>query len=106
MGKMAKIREITAKSHDPNPTKILSFGATDDLLKIETSAKIHQNHEIYIFFFFCLTVLLIHLLLEEMHAATLHGTTRRINDIQVLKGVCRVTVCIAGPGLQGHPIGF
>ena len=46
------------------------------------------------------------MLLEEMHAATLHGTTRRNNDIQVLKGVCRVTVCTAGPGLQGHPIGF
>ena len=65
-------------------------------------------HQIYLFFFFflCLTVLLIHLLLEEMHAATLHGTTRRNNDIQVLKDVCRVTVCTTGPGLQGHPIGF
>ena len=41
-----------------------------------------------------------------MHAATLHGSTRRNNDIQVLKGVCRVTVCTAGPGLQGHPIDF
>ena len=41
-----------------------------------------------------------------MHAATLQETTRRNNDIQVLKGVCRVTVCTAGPGLQGHPIGF
>jgi hypothetical protein len=108
MGKMAKIREIPEKSHDPNPAEILSFGATDNLLRIETWAKMHQNHEIYFFFFFfsCLTVLLIHLLLEEMHAATLHGTTRRINDIQVLKGVCKVTVCTAGPGLQGHPIGF
>ena len=98
---MAKIREIPKKSHDPNPAEILSFGATDNLLKIETSAKMHQNHEIYFFFFFfsCLTVLLIHLLLEEMHAATLHGTTRRINDIQVLKGVCRVTVCTIGLGL-------
>ena len=46
------------------------------------------------------------MLLDEMHAATLHGTTRRNNDIQVLKGVCRVTMCTAGPGLQGHPIGF
>ena len=90
MEKLAKTREILEKSHDPNPVEILSFGATDNLLKIETLAKIHQNHEIYIFFFFfsCLTVLLIHLLLEEMHAATLHGTTRRNNDIQVLKGVC------------------
>ena len=58
------------------------------------------------FFFFCscLIILLILLLLEKMHAATLHGTTRGNNDIQVLKGVCRVTVCTAGPGLQGHPI--
>ena len=36
----------------------------------------------------------------------LHGTPRRNNDIQVLKGVCRITVCIVGPGLQGHPIDF
>ena len=50
--------------------------------------------------------MLILLLLEEMHAAMLHGTTRRNNDIQVLKGVCRITMCTAGPGLQGHPIGF
>jgi hypothetical protein len=41
-------------------------------------------------FFSCLTILLILLLLEEMHAATLHGTTRRNNDIHILKGVCRV----------------
>ena len=41
-----------------------------------------------------------------MHVATLHGTTRENNDIQVLKGVCRVTVYTAGPGSQGHPIGF
>ena len=102
MGKMAKIREIPQKSHDPNPAEILSFGATDNLLKTETLAKMHQNHRIYFFFFFfsCLTVLLIHLLLEEMHAATLHRTTRRINDIQILKGVCRITVCTASSGLQ------
>ena len=41
-----------------------------------------------------------------MHAATLHGIPTRNNDIQVLKGVCRVTVCTADPGFQGHPIGF
>ena len=41
-----------------------------------------------------------------MHAATLHETTRRNNDIQVLKGVCRVIVCTTSPGLQGHRIGF
>ena len=89
MGKMAKIMEISEKSHDLNSVEIMLFGATDDLLYIETSAKMHQNHEIYFFFFFfsCLIVLLKHLLLEEMHAATLHGTTRRINDIQVLKCV-------------------
>ena len=46
------------------------------------------------------------MLLEEMYAATLHGTTRRNNDIQLLKGVCRVIVGTAGPGLQGHPIAF
>ena len=46
------------------------------------------------------------MLLEEMHAATLQRTTRRNNDIQVLKGVCRVTVCTTGLGLQRHPIGF
>ena len=50
--------------------------------------------------------MLILLLLKAMYAATLHGTTRRNNDIQVLKGVCRVTVCTAGLGLQGHSIGF
>ena len=85
------------------------FGATDNFLKIETLAKMYQNYHFFLFFyFFCsyLNILLILLLLEEMHAATLHGTTRRINDIQVLKDVCRVTVCTTGPGLQGHPIGF
>ena len=41
MGKMAKIREIPKKSHDPNPAEIMIFGATDDLLKIETWAKMH-----------------------------------------------------------------
>ena len=41
-----------------------------------------------------------------MFAAMLHGTTRRNNNIQVLKGVCRVIVCTAGPRLQGHRIGF
>ena len=55
---------------------------------------------------FTFSLLLLLLLLERMDAATLHGTPRRNNDIQVLKGVCRVTVCTAGPGLQGHPIGF
>ena len=52
MRKMAKIRKIPEKSHDPNPAEILSFGATDNMLKIETLAKMHQNHEIYFFFFF------------------------------------------------------
>ena len=32
--------------------------------------------------------------------------TGRNNDIRVLKGVYRITVCTAGLGLQGHPIGF
>ena len=41
-----------------------------------------------------------------MYAAMLHWTTRRNNNIQVLKGVCRVIACKAGPGLEGHPIGF
>ena len=41
MEKMAKIREIPGKSHDPNPLEIMIFGATDDLLKIETWAKMH-----------------------------------------------------------------
>ena len=41
MGKMPKIREIPGKSHDPNPLEIMIFGATDDLLKIETWAKMH-----------------------------------------------------------------
>ena len=31
MGKMAKTREIPEKSHDPNPAKIILFGATVDL---------------------------------------------------------------------------
>ena len=34
------------------------------------------------------------------------GTTRRINNIQVLKGVYSVTMYTTGIGLQGHPIGF
>ena len=55
------------------------------------------------FYFLTFTLLF---LLEETHAATLHGTPRRNNDIQVLKGVCRITVYTAGPGLQGHLIGF
>ena len=80
------------------------FGATDNLLKSKTLAKMHQTY--HFLFFSVHTILLILLLLEEMHAATLHGTTRRNNDIQVLKGVYRVTVCIVGPGLQGHPIDF
>ena len=41
MGKMAKIREIPEKSHDPNPAVIMLLGATDNLLKIKTSAKMH-----------------------------------------------------------------
>ena len=45
MEKMAKTGEIPEKSHDPNPVEILLFGATDDLLKIETSAKMHQNYQ-------------------------------------------------------------
>ena len=50
-GEKAKIREIPEKSHNPNLAEILLFGATDNLLKIETSAKMHQNHEIYFSFF-------------------------------------------------------
>ena len=65
MEKMAKIREIPEKSHDPNP---------QELCYLELPI---------IFFCSCLTILLIHLLMEEIHAATLHGTTRRNNDIQV-----------------------
>ena len=38
MGKMAKIREITKNSHNPNPAKIMLFGATNHLLKIDTWA--------------------------------------------------------------------
>ena len=45
MGKMAKIREIPEKSHDPNPAEIMLFGATNNLFKIETSAKMHQNYK-------------------------------------------------------------
>ena len=41
-----------------------------------------------------------------MYEAMLHGTNRRNNNIHVLKGVCRVIACTAGPELQGHPIGF
>ena len=45
MEKMARIREITEKSHDSNPVEIMLFGATDDLLKIKTSGKMHQNYQ-------------------------------------------------------------
>ena len=45
MEKMARIREITEKSHDPKPAEIMLFGATVDLLKIETWAKMHQNYQ-------------------------------------------------------------
>ena len=45
MEKMAKIREIPEKSHDPNPVEIMLFGATDDLLRIKTWAKMHQNYQ-------------------------------------------------------------
>ena len=47
-----RIREIPGKSHDSNRAKIMLFGATDNLLKIETSAIMHQNHEIFFFFHF------------------------------------------------------
>ena len=89
MEKMAKMGEIPEKSHDPNPAEIMLLGSTDNLLKIETWAKMHQNYKIFFSFLFCscLTILLILLLLKAMYAATLHGTTRRNNDIQVLKGV-------------------
>ena len=48
MEKMAKIREIPEKSHDPKPAKIMLFGATIHLLKIERSSKMHQNYQIYL----------------------------------------------------------
>ena len=44
MEKMAKIREIPKKSHDPNPVDTMIFGATIDLLKNKKWAKMHQNH--------------------------------------------------------------
>ena len=50
MEKLAKIREIPEKSHDPNPAEIMLFGATNDLLKIKTLAKIHQS-TIFILYF-------------------------------------------------------
>ena len=75
--KMAKIEEIEEKSHDPSPAKIMLFGATNDLLKIKMRAKMHQTMQTVLFTFFCscYTILLISLLLEKKHAATLHGTT-------------------------------
>ena len=60
MEKLAKTREILEKSHDPNPAGIMLFGATDDLLKIETLAKMHLNYQIY-FLFFSVHVLLFYL---------------------------------------------
>ena len=45
MEKLAKIREIPEKSHDPNPVEIMLLGATDNLLKIKTSGKMHQNYQ-------------------------------------------------------------
>ena len=45
MEKLATIREIPEKSHDPNSIEIMLLGATDDLLKIKTSAKMHQNYQ-------------------------------------------------------------
>ena len=45
MGKMAKIREITEKSHDPNPSEMIVFGSTNNLLKIEKWAKMHPNYQ-------------------------------------------------------------
>ena len=71
------IREIPEKSHDPNPAEIMLLGAIDDLLKIKTWAKMHQTMQTVLFTFFCscYTILLISLLLEKKHAATLHGTT-------------------------------
>ena len=86
MEKMAKIREILEKSHDFNPAIFLLFGAAVDLFKIETLAKMHYQFFLFFLFCSCLTILLILLLLEEMHAATLHRTTRGNNNIQVLKG--------------------
>ena len=76
MEKIPKIREIPEKSHDPNRVEIMLFGATDNLLKIKTLAKIHQSTNFKFFIFFCswFTIILILLLLEEMHVATLHGT--------------------------------
>ena len=47
MAEIAKNRGIPNKSHNPNPERIMLFGAIDDLLKIETSGKMHQNYQIY-----------------------------------------------------------
>ena len=51
MEKIAKIREIPKKSHDPNLVENMLFGATDKLLKMKTSGKMHQNYQIYFLFF-------------------------------------------------------
>ena len=48
---MTKIREIPEKSHDPNPVEIMLLGATNNLLKIEMLAKMHQSTNFYFLFF-------------------------------------------------------
>ena len=70
---------ILEKSHDPNPAEIILLGATDNLLKIETLAKMHQNYHFYFLFFS------VHVLLFCLYF---------------------VIVCTTCPGLQGHPISF
>ena len=45
MEKMAKIREIPEKSHNPNPTEIILFEATGHFKKIKTFAKMHQKYQ-------------------------------------------------------------
>ena len=79
MEKMAKMREIPEKSHDPNPAEIMLFRATHDFLKIETWAKMHQNYpngtlKCFLFDFHSTFTQFLLLLLKEMCAATLHGT--------------------------------
>ena len=44
-GENGQIREIPEKSHDSNPAEIMLFGSVNNLLKIKTSAKMHQNYQ-------------------------------------------------------------
>ena len=63
----------------------------------------HHNYQFFSFYFF----------LFMLYYSTYTFATRgdacgnaARDPIQVLKGVCRVTVCTTSPGLQRHPIGF